>query len=188
MPFNVETDVETYGLLASDDDELLARVMAHRWTEAFPLITQPLQVTWEPEQSLVKPNVFYHNFLRDFAVDGMAFRALDAAIDGGLKPYARLLVDGTEFSVVQATKVLDVVDVGSSIPADYSWQEFAWPHMPPAHDPVTDRQFFRVPNRGWDLPVFMGNSVKQACDAAGLTGLLYYEADVPPDEWELDLS
>ncbi|TVZ01823.1 hypothetical protein EAS64_30730 [Trebonia kvetii] len=183
----MEADVEAYGFLASDDDELLARVMERRWAEAFPVITEPLQVTWEPGESLVKPNIFRHNLLRDLAVDGVALRALDAAVDGGLKPYARLLVDGTEFSVVQATKVLDVVDVGSSIPPDYSWQEFAFPHMPPLHDPMTDRQFFRVPNRGWDLSVFMGNSVKHACDQAGLTGLLYCEAVVPPDEWELGL-
>ena len=52
---------------------------------------------------------------------------------------------------------------------------------------MTDRQYFRVPNRGWDLSVFMGNSVKHACDQAGLTGLLYCEAVVPPDEWELGL-
>src|SRR5215469_10886623 len=43
---------------------------------------------------------------------------------------------------------------------DYSYQESAWPHMPPAHEAMTDSQFYRVPNRGCDLWAFMGNSVK----------------------------
>ena len=68
--------------------------MEHRWTEAFPVIAEPLQVTWEPGESLVKPNIFRHNLLRDLAVDGVALRALDAAVDWGLKPYVGLLVDG----------------------------------------------------------------------------------------------
>jgi hypothetical protein len=188
MPYKVEADVEPYGWLISDDDSLLARAVEHRWAAPFPDIPEPIPVTWEPGELLIKPNIFRHNLLRDFAVDDKALQVITAAVGTGIRVYAKLLLGDSELSVIQATEVLDVVDVGNSIPSEYSWSDFSFPHIPEDYDLLTDKKFFRVPNRGADLSVFLGDAVKRACDQAGLTGWLYYETRVMPDEWELGLS
>ena len=189
MPYIVEADLESYGWLASDDESMLPQTVNHLWEVPFPVIPEPLPVTWKPGELLVKPNIFRHGSLRDFAVDEEALQVITATVDGEITVYAKLLLEGVELSVIQATQVLDVVDVENSIPSEYSFSDFSFPHIPEDRDSVTDKKFFRVPNHGAvSLAVFLGNAVKRACDEAGLTGWLYYEARVIPDEWELGLS
>jgi len=132
----------------------------------------------------MKPNIIRHNLLRDFAVDELALGTLASAVESTITVYARLVVDGVTFFVIQATTVLDVVNVQQSVRSEYAWQEFAFPHIPESCDSVTDRKFFRVPNKGAGLSTFVGNRIKQAYDEAGLTGWLFNEARVPVDPWE----
>jgi hypothetical protein len=188
MSYQVEADVEPYGWLISDDDSLLPKSINHRWEEPFLLITEPLLATWEPGELLVKPNIFRHDILRDFAVDDKALRVITVAMGKEPWTYAKVLLDDVELSVIQATEVLDVADVENSIPSNSAYSDFSFPHIPEIHDAFTSAKIFRLPNRGFSLSVFVGDAVKRACDEAGLTGWLYYEARVAPDPWELGLS
>lgn len=184
MPYQVEADVESYGWLMSDNDELLADVTEHDWLKPFPVVAESMSATWEPGDSAAKPNIFYHSLFRDFAVDDKAFRVLEAAVSGQLWSYAALRCDGSELRAVQAVDVLDVVDIGASIPSEFAWSDFSFPHIPESSEPFTRDKLFRVPNRGASLSIFIGNSVKRACEAAGLTGWLYHETTVREDDWE----
>lgn len=133
----------------------------------------------------MKPNIFRHNLFRDAVVDARALDVLDAATSGRIRSYATVVLDGVELHAIQAIDVLDVVDIELSLPSDYSWSDFSFPHIPESSEFLTRDKVFRVPNRGASFSVFIGSSVKRACEDAGLVGWIYHEATVLEDGWGL---
>jgi hypothetical protein len=184
VPYLIEPEVNAYGFLCGGDEFLSVDVTTYGWDEPYPIIKRPLAVSWTPGELSTEPRIFHHNLLRDFVVDDGALGVLTSAVDGGFRIYAKLVLESVELSVVQVTETLDVVDIEKSIPSEYSWAEFSFPHISESRYSVTDNKIFRVPNRGFGLWFFVGNAVKQAYDDAGLTGWLFHEARVVPDSWE----
>jgi len=109
---------------------------------------------------------------------------LARVIDDGFQVYGKMMLDGNELSVVQATETLDVVDESLSLMSEFRRDDIAFPHILEENDTATMNKIFRVPNRGLSLSVFVGDGVKQAYDEAGLTGWLFHSTRVLPDEWE----
>jgi hypothetical protein len=182
VPYLVEPDVNDYGFLSGGDELLPVEATVHEWHEPYPVIERPLGVSWVPGKVAAKPRIFHHTLLRDLAVDERALGVFASMVEDELRIYAKLVLGSGELSVVQATEVLDVVDVERSTPSEYSWADVSFPHIPEKYNSVTNNKIFRVPNRGLGLSFFVGNAVKQAYDDAGLTGWLFYEATVVPDD------
>jgi hypothetical protein len=148
VAYVVEAGVNSYGVLVGGDDFLPLPTASYQWREPYPAIPEPIQVSWLPGGLPVKANMLAHNVLQDFAVDDLALQVLTSSVDSDLWVFARLVMDDMHFYVIQATVILDVVDVRKSIASEYDWQDFAFPHIPESCDSVTNSQFFRVPNRG----------------------------------------
>ncbi len=184
MPYMLELDVDSYGFLVGGDDRLQVNPAFHSWLLPYPHIPDRLAVSWEPGTLAVRPNIYAHNLLRDFVADSAAFDVLARVIDDGFLVYGKMMLDGNELSVVQATETLDVVDESLSLMSEFRRDDIAFPHIPEENDTATMNKIFRVPNRGLSLSVFVGDGVKQAYDEAGLTGWLFHSTRVLPDEWE----
>src|SRR5215469_9241860 len=179
MPYMLELDVDSYGFLVGGDDRLQVNPALHSWLRPYPRIPDPLAVSWEPGTLAVRPNIYKHNLLRDFVVDSAAFDLLARVINDGFQVYGKMMLDGNELSVVQATETLDVVDEGLSLRSEFLRDDIAFPHIPKENNTATMNKIFRVPNRGLPLSVFVGDGVKQAYDKAGLTGWLFHRTEVP---------
>lgn len=183
MPYMLEADVNSFGFLVGGDHHLKVAPAFHRWSDPYPAISEPLQVSWEPGALSTKPNIYVHNLLRDFVVDAAAFRALTRVADDDIRVYGKMILGGEELSVIQAIKILDVVDKEASIPSEYQNMEISFPHIPESSDAATRTRFFRVANRCLSLSVFVGDDVKEAYEEAGLKGWLFHEARVQPDDF-----
>jgi hypothetical protein len=175
MPYIVENDVDSYGFLTGADGDLAASIARHPWPEPFPAVEHQVAVSWEPGSLGIRPNILRHNLIGDFVVDDRALEFFIQKAGPDIKAFARLLLDGTTFSALQVTSVLDVVGVARSVPSEYSWADFSYPYISPAFDSVIENRIFRVPNRGFGLPVFVGNEIKRAFESEGLTGWVFNE-------------
>ena len=182
MAYVVETDVERFGYLHGGVESIppLATV-EHPWTTPFPTLVDDVEFTWEPGSSPTRPNVLHHNLLRDFACDLTTYRFLEELLRGQLHVVARGHCADAPLVVLQATDVLDVVDVERSIPYQYASGGVSFPHIPPEREGVVRGRFFRVPNPGLSLTVLVADDVAQEIQRAGITGWRLEPATVSDD-------
>jgi hypothetical protein len=79
-------------------------------------------------------------------------------------------------TVVQAITVLDVLDEQRSLPGEYNWARFRWPHIREDAAALVDRRVFRLPYPEFSLLALVGGAVKTAIEGAGLSGLSFQPA------------
>lgn len=170
-----ETDVDTYGFLSGGTSGLIKSAELHSWREPFPSVPDPILVSWEPGSLGMRSSILRHNLLRDFVVDNQALQVLLREAGGDIRVYAKMVADGTELSVLQVTSVLDVVDIDRSIPSRYTWADISFPYISKSYDSVIEGRIFKVPNPGVGMSVFVGDSIKRACESNGITGWLFNE-------------
>jgi hypothetical protein len=174
----LEHDVNTYGYLYGGDELFSVDTAQHHWEEPYPVVDGHLGLTWDPGDSGRKPNIFMHNLLRDFFCDRRAYQLLVDLVGDDLRVIAHGDLDGAELTVVQATTVLAVVDEERSIPSEYSWARFSFPHIREEAGALTENRIFRVPYPELSLLVLAGDSVRTALESAGISGLRYEPAQV----------
>jgi hypothetical protein len=174
----LETDVDRYGYLHGGDELLPVSTTQHHWQEPYPVVPERLTFTWDPGESGRRPNVLHHNLLRDLVCDRPAYQVLAEVAGHDLRVIARGDLDGAEMTVVQAITVLDVLDEKRSLPGEYSWARFRWPHLREDAAALVDRRVFRLPYADFALLTLAGGAVKAAIESAGLSGLRFSPARV----------
>jgi hypothetical protein len=178
VAYVLEAEVGSFGYLSGGDDLLPADPVTHRWDEPYPVVRERLRFSWDPGELGRKPNFYQHNLLRDLVCDRPAYQVLAEVAGEDLRVVARGDLDGEEMVVVQATAVLDVLDEQRSLPSEYSWARFSWPHVRDDALADLDRRVFRLPYRELSLLVLAGAAVAAAIESAGLSGLSFSPARV----------
>lgn len=178
VTYVVETAVGKFGYLSGGDKFLPVSTSQHHWEEPYPVVPERLTFVWDPGESGSKPNIFQHDLLRDLVCDRQAYRLLAELAGEDLRVIARGDLDGEEMTVVQAITVLDVLDEQRSLPSEYSWARFSYPHVRDEAVAELDRRVFRLPYPELSLLVLAGGAVKAAIESAGLTGLSFSPARV----------
>jgi len=178
VAYVVETAVGEFGYLSGGDEFLPVSASQHHWEEPYPVVPERLTFAWDRGESRHKPNIFQHDLLRDMVCDHRAYRILAELAGDDLRVIARGDLDGEEMTVVQAIAVLDVLDEQRSLPSEYSWARFRWPHVRDETVAELDRRVFRLPYPELSLLVLVGGAVKAAIESAGLSGLSFTPARV----------
>jgi hypothetical protein len=178
VTYVVEVDVNPYGSLDGGDEFLPASTVEHHWEEPYPVVPGRLRFAWDTGDLRRKPNFFRHNLLRDLVCDRRAYHILADVAGEDLRIIARGDLDGEEMTVVQAITVLDVLDEQRSLPSEYRWARFRWPHVRDESVAELDRRVFRLPYAELSLLVLVGGAVKAAIESAGLSGLSFTPAHV----------
>jgi hypothetical protein len=178
VAYVVELAVNPYGYLYGGDEFLPVDTSQHHWDEPYPVVPERLTFAWDPGESGRKPNIFRHNWLRDFVCDPQAYRLLDEIAGEDLRVIAHGDLDGEEMTVVQAITVLDVLDEQRSLPSEYSWARFSYPHVREDGAALVDRRVFRLPYPDFSLLVLAGGAAKAAIESAGLSGMSFTPARV----------
>ena len=172
MVFLLEPDVDGFGYLTGGDKAITTDTALHDWRTPYPVIAETLSFTWAPGDLGRRPEVFAHNLLRDLVLAPAALRVLREVAPDDIRIIAYGVLDGQHLVVVQATSVLDVVDLARSVPgSDPGVVNF--PCIPAEREPELARRLFRVPNKGQTLSVYAGDELKQAWEANDVRGLNY---------------
>jgi hypothetical protein len=174
----MDCEVNRYGYLHGGDEFLPVSTVEHHWAKPYPVVARRLRFAWDPGELSCRPNIFGHNLLRDLVCNRRAYQVLAAVAGGDLRVIARGDLDGEEMVVVQAIRVLDVLDEQRSLPGEYSWARFRWPHVRDETVAEVDQRIFRLPYPELALHVLAGGAVKAAIERAGLSGLSFTPARV----------
>jgi len=168
VPCLVDGDVDTYGFLFGGVDS----------TPSASEVWDALEVEWEPGSTGRQPNIFCHNFIRDFLFDDVALRSLRSIAGDDLKVNGTLRLGQQILTVVEAAPVLSVVDEARSRPSEFSWAKIGFPHVETdLRESVSDRMF-HLPYPELSTSVVVGAKVREAYERAGLTGWVFEPAAV----------
>ena len=165
------------------EDLLPIEPTEHDWLTPYPPFGTRLPLRWEKGQRRSRPNFYWYPSLWHWVCDLSAFELLRSVVPKDIHVIAQADVDGEPAWVVQVVNRLDgVVDRAASLIDRYSTYEIMqWPSFyRSAAERVSDK-LFGLPEMTFD--VFLGERVKAAFEAAGLTGLRYVTVD-----WTNDLS
>ena len=172
LVFLLEPDVDGFGYLTGGDKAISTNTALHDWRTPYPVIAETLSFTWAPGDLGRKPEVFAHNLLRDLVLAPAALRVLREVAPGDIRVIAHGVLDAQQLVVVQATSVLDVVDLARSVRGpDPDVVDF--PRIPAEREAELARRLFRVPNKGQTLSVYAGDELKQAWEVNDVRGLNY---------------
>ncbi len=115
VPCLVDAEVDAYGYLFGGAESAPPGALVQ------DIGDQELEVEWEPGSTGRKPNIFAHNFIRDFVFGEVALQALRDLAGSDLKVTGTLRLGDQVLSAVRAEPVLPVGDESRSIPSEYSW-------------------------------------------------------------------
>lgn len=178
MAYLVEKDVDEFGSVDAPEDPVPIEVVRdHDWLGVpFPAITSVVSFEWEPGEASEKPDVFWYPHMPDWVCSQRAYDVLMGVAASDLHLIAEGRLDGDPVFLVQVVSVLDVVDREHSIIDRYPGYEILqFPTFFRSAAPTVASRIFRVP--GSVSMKFMGETVKQAIENAGLKGLRFIPID-----------
>ncbi|HEV2236998.1 MAG TPA: hypothetical protein VGR57_10100 [Ktedonobacterales bacterium] len=179
MAYLIRKDVNAYGSVDAPEDPVPIRVVVdHDWLHVpFPALASIVTFEWEPGEAGEKPDVFWYPKMWDWVCAQKAYDVLMGAAAADLHLIAEGRLDGEPVFLVQVVTVLnDVVDREHSIIERYpTYEVLQFPAFFRSAAPTVASRIFRVP--GSHFKVFMGETVKQALDTAGIKGFLYVPVD-----------
>ncbi|MEV0272772.1 hypothetical protein AB0H43_28665 [Hamadaea sp. NPDC050747] len=177
MVFLVELDVDEYGMLFGGTDALPLDSVEHDWNMPYPQVGAELTFEWEEGDAGRVPNVFSHGELLDWVCDDRSLLLLEQIGKADLRDYATGTFRSNRLTAVQVTTVLeDLVDREKSIIDKFPTYEIM--RFPAFRRAAADRlrnRIFRIPEMYPD--VFLGEDVRIAIEAAGITGLRFAAVD-----------
>lgn len=177
MAYLVELDVDDFGSLDGPEDSFPVSVVDHNWLGVpYPAVASVVSFEWEPGETADTPDVFWYPQMRDWVCSKRAYDVLAGAASPDLHLIAEGRLDESPVFVVQVVSVLDVVDRESSIIDRYpSYEILQFPTFFRSASATVASRVFRV--RGSATMIFMGETVKQAIDNAGIKGFRFTPID-----------
>jgi hypothetical protein len=183
MAYHVELDVDMWGALGGDEDKVPDEIPD--WSVPYPPLGVVLRLTWDKGSARRRPNIFWYPLLRNWVCDEPAYEFFVRMVPDDIHVIAQATVDGMRAWVVQVVGQLDgVVDEAASLRTS-SYRTMDWPSFRYSAADRMAARLFGVPEMYLD--VFMGSHVKDALDAAELTGLRLNSVDWTNDlPWSAD--
>jgi hypothetical protein len=171
--------MDEFGSLDAPSEPFPVRdVTNHDWLSVpYPALASVVSFEWEPGEAGEKPDVFWYPQMWDWVLSQKAYDVLTGAAPLDLHLIAEGRLDGDPVFLVQVVGVLDdVVDREDSIIERFpSYERLGFPSFFRRAAPTMASRIFKVPDD--PLVIFMGETVKQALDTAGIKGFLYVPVD-----------
>jgi len=177
MAYLVELDVDNFGSLDGPEDTFPVSVVDHNWLGVpYPAVASVVSFEWEPGETADEPDVFWYPQMRDWVCSKRAYDLLAGVASSDLHVIAEGRLDVNPVFVVQVLSVLDVVDRENSIIDKYpSYEILRFPIFFRGASAAVASRIFRVP--GSTTMIFVGDTVKQAIDNAGIKGFRFTPVD-----------
>lgn len=179
MAYLVEMDVDEYGSVDAPEDPVPIDVVRdHDWLGVpFPALASVVSFEWEPGEAAEKPDVFWYPHMLDWVCSQRAYDVLMGSAASDLHLIAEGRLDGDPVFLVQVVTVLDdVVDREHSIIERYpTYELLQFPAFFRSAAPTVAGRIFKIPGNRFEI--FMGETVKQALDTAGIKGFIYVPVD-----------
>lgn len=187
MAYLVEKDVNKFGSVDASEDPFPVRlVVDHNWLGVpYPPLASVVSFEWEPGEAdewepgeaAEKPDVLWYPNMLDWVLSKKAYDVLTGVAASDLHLIAEGRLDGDPVFLIQVVGVLDdVVDREHSLIDRYpTYEMLRFPAFFRSAVPTVASRIFRVP--GSVSMIFMGETVKQAIEHAGLKGLKFIPVD-----------
>ena len=179
MAYMIGLLVDEYGYLTDGEDVFPVDTIDHDWETPYPRYDGVAEFTWQAGELGEQPGVFRHPEIRDWVCDEQAWSVLQRTSPGDLHLIGEGRLDGRRLLVVQVVAMLDIVDREASIIDRYETYEILqFPTFVGQSRNAVAGRAFRVPGSYTD--VFVGQAVKEALEAANVTGLSYTPVEFSP--------